>query len=183
MAVMSDRPFPFRGRARTMPAMASDASLVLRERRGLVRVRVNWPPPECGERNPVLVFLSTDEEPTEDVDSLCRSLCAEACVVVLSLRTACRDTAATALEWAADHAAQLEADPGRVLLGGAGQGGALAAQVARLASENGWPSLAGDVLRVDDEQALCDVAPVLRRAMSTDRARGLRRHDHHEELN
>jgi acetyl esterase/lipase len=166
-----------------MPAMVSDASLVLRERTGLVRVRVNWPPPECGDRNPVLVFLSTDDEPTEDVDSLCRSLCAETCVVVLSVRTACRDTAATALEWAADHAAQLEADPGRVLLGGAGRGGELAAQVAQLARENGWPSLAGDVLRVDDEQGLCDVAPDLRRAMSSGRARGPKQHDHHEELN
>jgi hypothetical protein len=179
MAAMSDRPFPFRARPRTMAAMASDASLVLRERRGLVRVRVNWPPPECGDRHPVLVFLSTDEEPT---DTLCRSLCADACVVVLSVRTGCRDTAVTALEWAADHALQLEADPGRVLLGGAGKGGALAAQVALRARENGWPSLAGDVLLVD-EQALCDVAPVLRRAMSSGRARGLNRHDHHEELN
>jgi acetyl esterase/lipase len=182
MTAMFDRPFPFRALARTMPAMASDASLVLRERRGLVRVRVNWPPPECGDRNPVLVFLSTDEEPTDTVDALCRSLCTEACVVVLSVRTACRDTAVTALEWAADHAAQLEADPGVVLLGGAGKGGAVAAQVALRARENGWPSLAGDVLLVDDEQALCDVAPVLRRAMSSGRARGLNRHDHHEEL-
>jgi len=183
MAAMSDRPFPFRAPARTMLAMASDASLVLRERRGLVRVRVNWPPPECGDRNPVLVFLSTEEVPTESVDALCRALCADACVVVLSVRTACRDTATTALEWAADHAAQLEADPGRVLLGGAGRGGALAAQVALRARENGWPALAADVLRVDDETGLCDVAPVLRSAMSSGRARGPKQHDHHEELN
>jgi alpha/beta hydrolase family protein len=183
MTAMHDRPFPFRAPARTMPAMASDASLVLRERRGLVRVRVNWPPPECGDTNPVLVFLSTEDEPTDSVDALCRAICADGCVVVLSVRTACPDTATTALEWAADHAAQLEADPGRVLLGGAGRGGALAAQVALLARENGWPSLAGDVLVVDDEDALCDVAPVLRSAMSSDRARGLKPHDHDEELN
>jgi acetyl esterase len=165
-----------------MPAMTSDASLVLRQRRGLVRVRVNWPPPECGACNPVLVFLSTDEEPTDTVDALSRALCAEGCLVVLSVRTACHDTAATALEWAADHAEQLEADPGTVLLGGVGRGGELAARLASSTRANGWPALAGDVLRVEGEQAICDVAPVLRTAMSSGRVLGLnRRHDHNEE--
>ena len=28
---------------------------------------------ECGERNPVLVFLSTEAEPTDTVDALCRA--------------------------------------------------------------------------------------------------------------
>jgi alpha/beta hydrolase fold len=176
-----------------MAAMTSDASLVLRERRtgraggrdrlGLVRVRVNWPPPECGGRHPVLVFLSTEQEPTETVDALGRALCAEGCVVVLSVRTDCRDTAATALEWAADHAAQLEADPDTVLLGGVGKGGELAAELASATRENGWPALAGEVLLVDGEQAICDVAPVLRRAMSSGRVLGLnRRYDQYEEL-
>ena len=141
-----------------MPAMASDASLMLRERRGLVRVRVNWPAPECGGPNPVLVLLWTDDEPTDRVDALCRALCAQACVVVLSVRTLCRDTAATALEWAADHAADLEADPDTVLLGGVGEGRALATQVALGARERGWPALAGDVLLLDAERTADIVA-------------------------
>jgi alpha/beta hydrolase fold len=157
IAAMRDRPFPSAAAPPTMPVMASDASLMLRERRGVVRVRVNWPPPDCGAPNPVLVFLSTDDEPTESVDALCRALCAAACVVVLSVRTSCPDTAATALEWAADHAAQLEADPDTVLLGGVGNGGALAAQVAVDARERGWPVLAGDVLLLDADQSITDV--------------------------
>ena len=152
--------------------MTSDANLVLRERSGLMRVRVNWPPPDCGPRNPVLVFLSTDEEPTDTVDGICRALCAEACVVVLSVRTACRDTAATALEWAADHATQLEADPAAVLVGGVGKGGDLAAQVAHRAREIGWPTLAGDVLLVDGGEPLADAARALRTAMTAPMRRG-----------
>ena len=151
--------------------MTSDANLMLRERSGLIRVRVNWPPPECGGPNPVLVFLSTDEEPTDRVDGLCRELCAAACVVVLSVRTACRETAATALEWAADHATQLEADTATMLLGGVGKGGALAAQVALGTRESGWPTLAGDVLLVDGGQPVADVARVLRTALSSGRGR------------
>jgi acetyl esterase/lipase len=162
---MRDRPFRLATAPPTMPAMASDASLMLREHSGLVRVRVNWPAPECGAGNPVLVFLSTDDEPTETVDELCRALCAAACVVVLSVRTACRDTAATALEWAADHAAELEGDPATLLLGGVGEGRALAAQVALRARENGWPVLAGDMLLVDAGQPICDA--VLTRAIKS----------------
>ena len=56
------------------------------------------------------------------------------------------DTATTALEWAADHAIQLEADPGAVLVGGIGEGADLAARVAAGARENGWPELVGEVL-------------------------------------
>ena len=54
--------FPFRGARGTMAAMAvevhRDASLALRERNGIVRVRVNWPAAEAGGLPAVLVFLS-----------------------------------------------------------------------------------------------------------------------------
>jgi acetyl esterase/lipase len=150
MAAMLDRPFPFAARAATMAAMAvevhRDASLALRERNGIVRVRVNWPGPGAGDAPPVLVFLSDADVRTDVVDRLCRALCAESHMVVLSVRTACPDTALTALEWTADHATQLEADPDAVLVGGIGRGAALAATVARTARDNGWPELAGQVL-------------------------------------
>lgn len=146
MTVMLDRPFPFSAGPSTMPLMHRDAELSLRERNGIVRVRVNWPAPGCAEAPPVLVFLSGDDTPAEAVDSCCRALSADHCLVVLSVRTGAFDTATTALEWAADHATQLDADPGAVLVGGIGEGADLAARVAAGARENGWPELVGEVL-------------------------------------
>jgi hypothetical protein len=183
-----------------------DASLALREQRGIVRVRVNWP--TVDEKPPVLVFLSSEDVRLETVDALCRGLCAEAGVLVLSVRTACLDTATTTVEWTADHAEQLDGDPSSLLVGGIGRGAALAAAVARGARGNGWPELTRQVLirpdfadypealagvapatlvglsgysdrlraagvEVEQVGAICDLAPVLRRAMSLDRAAGL----------
>ena len=146
MTAMLDRPFPFSAGPSTMPDMQRDADLSLRERNGIVRVRVNWPTPDCPKPAPVLVFLSGDDTPAEAVDTRCRELSADHCLVVLSVRTRAFDTATTALEWAADHATQLDADPGAVLVGGIGEGADLAARVAARARENGWPELVGEVL-------------------------------------
>jgi len=142
------------------PRVQRDASLALRERDGMVRVRVNWPAQGSDLAPPVLIFLSDDDVPTEVVDARCRRLCAEAGVVVLSVRTAVLDTATTAVEWTADHATQLEADPAAVMVGGIGLGADLAARVALGARDRGWP-------------LLCDLPPVLIRAMSFDRTAGL----------
>ena len=71
-------------------------------------------------------------------------------VVVLSptYRPVAPDPHAAALEdslatvhWAADHAAELGADPGRLLVAGLGFGGRVAAAVARQAQEDGWPAV------------------------------------------
>jgi hypothetical protein len=151
MTAMLDRPFPFSRGASTMPVMQRDADLSLRERNGTVRVRVNWPTPDCPKPAPVLVFLSGDDTRAEAVDVRCRELSADHCLVVLSVRTKALDTATTALEWAADHATQLDADPDAVLFGGIGEGADLAARVAAGARENGWPDLVGEVLLQGDE--------------------------------
>ena len=45
------------------------------------------------------------------------------------------------MAWAADHAAELGADPDRLALVGAGSGAALAERVAELAVDEGWPPL------------------------------------------
>jgi acetyl esterase len=50
--------------------------------------------------------------------------------------------AATALEWAADHAAELDADPARLLVAGEGLGAGLAAAVCLHARDQGSPSRA-----------------------------------------
>jgi hypothetical protein len=183
-----------------------DASLALREQTGIVRVRVNWP--TVDGKPPVLTFVSSDDVSTDTVDALCRALCVEAGILVLSVRTACLETATTTLEWTADHAEQLDADPATVLVGGIGRGGALAAALALDASDRGWPDLTRQVLirpdfgvypdplagvaaatvagardysdrlrdagvEVEEVEAICDLAPVLRRAISSDRAAGL----------
>jgi hypothetical protein len=82
-----------------------------------------------------------------DVDALCRALCAQAGLVVLwTVQPVALGDAATALEWAADHATELDADPGRLLVGGQGAGAALAAAAALRARDEGWPALARQVL-------------------------------------
>jgi acetyl esterase/lipase len=84
-------------------------------------------------------------------DRLGEALCA-AGVVVLAVRRrvlprpAALADALAATHWAADHAAELGADPRRLLVGGAGPGAVLAAAVAAHARDEGWPPLAGQVL-------------------------------------
>jgi acetyl esterase/lipase len=154
-----------------MPAMATetqrDASLSLRDPSGIVRVRVNWPAPESGDAAPVLVFLSDLESSVGADDALCRRLSSEANLIVLSVRTAALDVAATALEWTADHAAQLGANPDDVLVGGIGSGGGLAAAAALRARDHGWPALTRQVLLRPDlaewpgGEPLAGVAPAI----------------------
>jgi len=142
-----------------------EAALSLREPGGIVRVRVSWPPPGSGDGGPVLVFLSDVDSSPEAVDALCRGLCVEAGMLVLSLRTRAFDAATTALEWTADHAHQLGADPTRLLIGGVGTGGGLAAAVAAHARDLGWPPLTRQVLVRPDfsecpvPESLVGVAP------------------------
>jgi len=162
-----------------MPGMATDvkreAELSLRERGGLIDVSVRWPAAPEAETPPVLVFLSDLDSRPEEVSELCRELCADFGIVVLSVRTRALDAATTALEWTADHGAQLGADPGRLLVGGIGAGASLAAAVARGARDNGWPEVT-EVTGLAD-----DLASSLRGAMTFDRDRGPINHDHHQE--
>jgi acetyl esterase len=66
--------------------------------------------------------------------------------VVLSLEAATLAGAVDALEWAADHAAELGADPAAVVVAGEGAGAGLAACVALHAHLSGWPPVARQVL-------------------------------------
>lgn len=59
---------------------------------------------------------------------------------------AAADDATTALEWAADHAAELDADPGRLLVAGEGLGAGLAAGVCLHARDLGWPVVGRQLL-------------------------------------
>jgi acetyl esterase/lipase len=71
----------------------------------------------------------------------------------------------TALEWAAEHARELEADPARLVVGGSGAGAALAAAAALAARDHGWPPIARqlpDLAGAVDESVLDDLARSLR---------------------
>ena len=114
--------------------------------RRAVAARVHWPPTTGGPVvRPLLVVL-----PATGADALWATVSALTGVVVLAVSdtrvTRVADEAAlaeatTALQWAADHADELHADPGRLLVGGEGPGAWLAAAVALEARDDGWPSV------------------------------------------
>ena len=111
------------------------ADVHLRGRTGTLRARVHQP---STPDHALLVLLDGD---VDEVDPLCHELCAHAGLVVLAAPVTCLDDATAVVEWAADHAAELGADPHRLLLTGVGTATALAAEVARRATANGWPVL------------------------------------------
>jgi acetyl esterase/lipase len=84
------------------------------------------------------VFLADIESSFAAADALCH----EAGFVVLALRTDDPEVATIAVEWAGDHARQLGADGGRLVVAG----GRLAAAAARHARDEGWPPLERQVL-------------------------------------
>jgi hypothetical protein len=86
-----------------------------------VHARVYWPETSTTEAALVVVFGAGWPRPGAVVLATQPDSVAQACTVV---------------EWAADHAEELGADPGRVLLTGAPD---LAAAVAATAEERGWP--------------------------------------------
>ena len=139
--------------APSVPAGPRVADLQLRGRAGPLRTRVHWPPATGGPAvRPLLVVLTAT-----GADTLWATVSAKAGVVVLAVSdtrvTRVADEAAlaeatTALQWAADHAGELHADPGRLVVGGEGTGAWLAAAVALEARDDGWPSVVRQLLVV-----------------------------------
>jgi acetyl esterase len=76
-------------------------------------------------------------------EEACRTLSQDRGLLVLAVacRAGVRD-AMTVLEWAAEHAAELGADPGLLLVAGQGAGGAVAAAVESQARAASWPAVA-----------------------------------------
>lgn len=137
--------------AQADPAGSRVADLQLRGQSGPLRTRVHWPPAAGAPvRPPLLVVL-----PAGGDDDMWATVAALAGVVVLTVTdarlTRLTDAAAlveatTATQWAADHAAELNADPRRLLVGGVARGAWLAAAVALRARDDGWPALARQLL-------------------------------------
>lgn len=114
--------------------------------------------PDAGSGRPLLVlfhgggFVFGD---LETHDPTARRFCAEADVTVVSVDyrlapehrfPAAVDDAEAATRWAVAHAAELGADPARVVVAGDSAGGNLAAVVARRLRDAGGPTLAGQLL-------------------------------------
>jgi acetyl esterase len=100
-------------------------------------VRVYWPSQPASHQVPLLVFCIVGA----GAETACRILSEDAGLVVLAVRCdlAGVHDGLNVLAWAADHAAELGADPARLLVGGEGAGATVAAAVAREAHAQRWP--------------------------------------------
>lgn len=94
------------------PGVRRVADMRLRSPEGWLPLRIHWP---VGRKDPgVLVDLTGGVD-----DARCRELCARTGSVVLSVTgPVSGDEALAVLSWAADHAAELDADPARLTITG-----------------------------------------------------------------
>ena len=125
-----------------VPAVHRVADMQLRGADGLVPARVYWPAP-ADIRPPLLVAFGSSEQTL-------RALCMTAGVVVLAASHrsdgADRTDGTSAMDWAADHAAELDADPGCLFICGEGAGANLASAAVLHARDNGWPPIISQLL-------------------------------------
>jgi hypothetical protein len=111
--------------------LSQDADLRLR---GGLRVHVTWPP-QTPDAPPLLVYVAPRNP------AVAHELAVHLPAVVLSVPGMDLHAAREALEWGADHAAELGAAPNRLsLVGDHGAAGLLAA-LARHARDRGWPPI------------------------------------------
>lgn len=141
--------FPFHARTVDDAGMPSNASGLAQDAelrlRGGVDVHVTWPP-ATPESPALLVVLPGASQGAP----IWRQLCLRVPAVMLSVPTAGLREASEALEWGADHAAELGADADRLLLAADHGGAGLVAALARQARDRGWPPIRRHVL-IDPE--------------------------------
>jgi acetyl esterase len=115
------------------------ADLQLRGSTSPLPVRVYWPGQTASQPTPLLVFCMVGA----GAEAVCRGLSEDPGVIVLSVSCDPADPRAgtQVLEWAAEHAAELGGDPGRLLVAGEGAGRAVATAVASHARAAGWPAV------------------------------------------
>ncbi|HEX6389443.1 MAG TPA: alpha/beta hydrolase fold domain-containing protein [Solirubrobacteraceae bacterium] len=131
------------------------ADLTLRGTEGRMRARVSWPASAGPGASAALVFFPQGwfHGAGGDVAELvCAGLCTTASIVLVLVHwrrstgydAAVRD-ATSAIGWIADHAADLDADPQRLFVGGEGDAAPVVAEVVREARHSGWPAIAGEL--------------------------------------
>jgi acetyl esterase len=131
------------------------ADLTLRGAEGRMRARVSWPACAGPVSPAALVFFPESwfhSGNTDVAELLASGLCAVAGLVVVLVHwrrsrgydAAVRDATA-AIEWVADHATELDADPRMLLVGAEGDASAVVVEVARGARERGWPPIVGEL--------------------------------------
>lgn len=136
--------------------------LRLRGHDGVLRTDVYRPGRRHAGAPTGVVILFAD---TWTAEPYARYLCDRVrCVVMVPAATLSADDAMAVTGWVADHAAELDADPRRLVVVGAGAGTGHAATIARRAGEDGWPPLAAHVL-VDTAPDEADLVARLRRAL------------------
>jgi acetyl esterase len=116
------------------------ADLQLRGNTSSLPVRVYWPGQAVSQPVPLLVFCIVGAGTGSQAEATCLGLSEDPGLLVLAVSclAGARD-GMTVLEWAAEHAAELGADSGRLIVAGQGAGGAVAAAVASQAEAAGWP--------------------------------------------
>jgi hypothetical protein len=140
--------FPFSARAAQDAGMPPDASTLAQHAelrlRGGVDVQVTWPPATPQPPALLVVLAGQTDAP------VWRELCVRIPAVLLTVRGSRFGEACEALEWGADHADELGADPNRLLLAADHGGAGLLGALARHARDRGWPALSRHVL-IDPE--------------------------------
>jgi acetyl esterase len=124
------------------------ADLQLRGDTSPLPVRVYWPGQSASQPVPLLVFCMVGA----GAEVSCQSLSEDLGLLVLAVSCPTgAQNGTTALEWAAEHAAELGGDAGRLLVAGQDTGSAIAATVASQARVAGWPAVTLAAGRSDAE--------------------------------
>jgi poly(3-hydroxybutyrate) depolymerase len=163
--VMRTRPFPSRWSRCQRGGMSRPriADLQLRGNTSALPVRVYWPGQAASHPVPLLVFCIVGTGAGPQAEAMCRRLSEDPGLLVLAVSCpAGAQDGTTVLEWAAEHATELGADPCRLLVAGQSAGGAVATAVARQARAARWPEVMLATGRND-----ADLSEAVRRSLAS----------------
>jgi hypothetical protein len=122
------------------------ADLTLRGPSRRLRARVRWPLAAAAASPALVVLLHHEGALLAEADLLAAALSQAAGAVVVSTWPDGAAEATANLEWVADHATELGADPHRLVVAADGRACPIAVGVVRQAHDDGWPQVAHLVL-------------------------------------